>query len=87
MAHITISKIRADRPIMPKDVKKGTIYITALGSMAYAVTKTSIMLVNDPTANLLLTASTYQTGHFPLKRAPAGARFTIEQEPEEETLV
>lgn len=71
----------------PEDIEAGVIYITAQNGTVYAVTKTVLMLVDDPSADVGMVTGpgNYLTDRqgkprFPMRRAPSGSQIVITQE-------
>jgi len=87
MAAISTHHVDTPARIGPYDLAAGTIYYTAQGKLAYAVTRTLIMLVDDPSADVLtiggkdrVHADRYGSARFPFTRAPEGTSICISQE-------
>jgi hypothetical protein len=88
-----VATIEVDVPEVPArryswtEIRQGEIYYTAQGRIAYAITPTLVMLINDPHAEALMLASSNDPLHpdragtprFPFTLAPVGSRITLTQ--------
>jgi hypothetical protein len=83
MATINISSLAAPQFVAPNELKPGTLYYTAQAKLAYAATKTCVVLFEEEARILFVAGAAadeaYVKERFPFTRAPAGTAVTLTQ--------